>query len=122
MKAIQVSGFGGTDKLELVDLPEPVPGPGEVAIAVEAAGVNYADVMMRRGLYAGAPQPPFVLGLEVAGKVTALGEGVTKVAVGQDVIAMTPSRGYAGRGAVPAAVVMPRPAAMPAEAGAAFPV
>lgn len=122
MKAIEVTRFGGTENLSLVDMPAPAPGPGEVVVAVEAAGVNYADVMMRRGLYVGGPKPPFVPGLEAAGKVAALGEGVTKVAVGQDVIAMVPWGGYAERVAAPASAVMPRPAAMTADAGAAFPV
>ena len=69
MKATVVREFGGIERLELVDVPEPVAGPGQVVVEVEAAGVNYADVMMRRGLYVGGPPPPFVPGLEVAGRV-----------------------------------------------------
>lgn len=122
MKAIEVAAFGGVETLELVELPEPEPGPGHVVIDVEAAGVNYADVMMRRGLYVGGPKPRFVPGLEVAGTVTAVGEGVTNAAVGQAVMAAVPQGGYAERASAPAAVVMPRPAGMSAQAGAAFPV
>ena len=122
MKAIVVREFGGTERLELVDVPEPVAGPGQVVVEVAAAGVNYADVMMRRGLYVGGPPPPFVPGLEVAGRVASLGEGVDKVAIGQEVIALVPAGGYAERVVAPAAAVMPRPAGMSAVAGAAFPV
>ena len=122
MRAIQVRAFGGADALEVIDATEPVVRPGTVLVEVEAAGVNYADVMMRRGLYVGGPKPPFVPGLEVAGRAAALGDGVDKVSVGQDVIALVPSGGYAERVVVPAHAVMPRPAGMSAEAGAAFPV
>ena len=58
MKAIEVSAFGDVDTLSLVEREEPVAGPGEVVVEVEASGVNYADVMMRRGLYVGGPKPP----------------------------------------------------------------
>ncbi len=122
MKAIEVAAFGGVENLELVELPEPEPGPGHVVIDVEASGVNYADVMQRRGLYTGGPKPRFVPGLEVAGTVAAVGEGVTNVAVGQTVMAAVPNGGYAERAVTYAAGVMPRPAGMSARAGAAFPV
>ncbi len=69
MKAVQVKGFGGVDQLELVELPDVEPQPGQVRIRVEAAGLNYADVMQREGLYPGGPKPPFIPGLEAAGVV-----------------------------------------------------
>ena len=62
-----------SQKLSLVEREEPVAGPGQVVVDIEATGVNYADVMMRRGLYVGGPQPPFVPGLEVAGTVASVG-------------------------------------------------
>ena len=74
MRAIEVAAFGGTDQLEAVNLTAPVPGPGEVLVDVEACGLNYADVMMRRGLYVGGPSPRFIPGLEVAGTVAAIGD------------------------------------------------
>ena len=122
MKAIEVSAFGGVETISVVERDEPVAGPGQVVVDVEAAGVNYADVMMRRGLYVGGPKPPFVPGLEVAGTVASVGEGVTTVAVGQPVIALCSSGGYAERVAVPAAAVIPRPEGVSAEVGAAFPI
>ena len=66
--------------------PPPV-GADEVRIAVRAAGLNFADIMARAGLYLAAPKPPFVLGYEVAGEVEAIGEGVSGLAVGQRVMA-----------------------------------
>ena len=69
MKAVRVKGFGGVDQLELVELPDPLPGPGQVCIRVEACGLNYADVMQREGSYPGGPKPPYISGLEAAGVV-----------------------------------------------------
>jgi NADPH2:quinone reductase len=122
MKAVEVSAFGGVENLAVVDRPDPEPGPGHVSVKVEAAGVNYADVMMRRGLYSGGPKPPFVPGLEIAGTVEAVGDGVTTVAPGDAVTALVSSGGYAERVLAPAAAVMPRPPGLSAEAGAAFSV
>jgi len=73
MKAARVNGFGGVDQLEVVDVPEPVAGPGELIIKVEACGLNYADVMQREGLYPGGPKPPYTPGMEAAGTVTSAG-------------------------------------------------
>lgn len=67
MWAVQVETFGGPEQLRLVELPDPVPGPGEVVVQVDAAGVNRADVLVRSGGYHRAGQPPLVLGLEGAG-------------------------------------------------------
>lgn len=69
MRAVRVNGFGGVDQLELVELPDPHPQPGQVRIRVEACGLNYADVMQREGLYPGGPTPPYIPGLEAAGVV-----------------------------------------------------
>jgi NADPH2:quinone reductase len=77
------------------ELPTPEPGPGQLRIAVEAFGLNYADVAARRGLYQDAPPLPSVIGYEVVGRVDALGQGVTAPAVGQRVTALTRFGGYA---------------------------
>ena len=87
MRAIVVSQFGGPERLKLVHLTDPRPGPGEVLVALVAAGVNRADVLARAGGYHRAGQPPLRLGLEGAGLVVALGDGVTGLAVGQPVVA-----------------------------------
>jgi len=122
MRAIEVAALGGTDQLELVNLPDPTPGPGEILIDIEACGLNYADVMMRRGLYVGGPPPRFILGLEVAGTVAAVGDSVTKVVPGQKVMALVSHGGYAEKVVAPSTSVMARPEGMSAEAAAAFPV
>ena len=85
MKAIQISRTGGSDVLELVDVPDPVPGPGEVLVEAAAIGVNYFDLLIRTGRYRWMPALPFVLGNEMSGRVAALGSGVTKLKVGQRV-------------------------------------
>jgi NADPH2:quinone reductase len=86
--------LGGPEVLQARELPEPEPGPGELTIDVAYAGVNFAEVMARRGDMGSRPQP-FVPGLEVAGRVRALGEDVTEPAVGQPVCAFTETGGYA---------------------------
>jgi NADPH2:quinone reductase len=83
MKAVRITRTGGPDVLELVDLPEPVPGPGQARVKVEAAGVNFIDIYQRTGLY--AVPLPYTPGLEGAGTVTALGPGATGVQVGDRV-------------------------------------
>ncbi|WP_441246730.1 quinone oxidoreductase family protein [Kitasatospora sp. McL0602] len=96
MRAVRYTRTGGPEVLELAELPLPQPGPGEVAIDVSHAGIHFADVMFRRGQF---PLPlPAVPGLEVAGTVAALGEGVTGLRVGQPVAAVpTGFGGYAER-------------------------
>ncbi|MFC4059329.1 zinc-binding alcohol dehydrogenase family protein [Planomonospora corallina] len=99
MKAITVHSFGDGGVLRLVDLPDPVPGPGQTLVEVEAAGVGYVDVMSRRGQDPGFPAPGFVPGLEVAGVVRGTGErvyalldggGYAELAVADDVVELPP--------------------------------
>ncbi|GLW64750.1 NAD(P)H quinone oxidoreductase [Actinomadura rubrobrunea] len=109
MHAIVIREPGEPDVLEWTAVPDPQAGPGEVLIDVAAAGVNRADVMQRRGFYPppdGAPPYP---GLEVSGRVAALGEGVTGWRVGDEVCALLGGGGYAERVAVPAGHVLPVP-------------
>jgi NADPH2:quinone reductase len=94
MRAVVVPEFGGPEVLTVREMPAPQPGPGQVAIQVAYAGVNYAETMARRGgLHRGIF--PFIPGLEVAGHIVALGEGVEGLHVGQPVAAFTISGGYA---------------------------
>src|SRR3984885_10663689 len=89
MQAVQASQFGDPSVLRVVELPDPTPGPGQIAIDVTYAAVGLIDVFLRQGLYKdrpGLPQPPFVPGLEVAGTVRELGAGVTGCAVGERVV------------------------------------
>jgi NADPH2:quinone reductase len=94
MRAVVINEFGGPEVLKVREVPAPQPGPGQVAIQVAYAGVNYAEIMARRGgLHKGSL--PFIPGLEVAGHILALGEGVEGLRVGQPVAAFTMSGGYA---------------------------
>ncbi len=99
-----------------------MPGPGELRIRAEACGVNFADVLIRWGVYPEQPPLPLVPGFEVAGRVDAVGEGVDSALVGRDVLALTPYGGYAEVVCVAQHLALPRPAGMNAAEGAAFPV
>jgi NADPH:quinone reductase len=90
MKAVRVNAFGGTDQLELVELPHPVPGSQEVVVQVKACGLNYADVMQREGLYPGGPKPPYISGLEASGVVVASGPGAVSLPSGSRVVVLKP--------------------------------
>jgi NADPH2:quinone reductase len=94
MRAVVINEFGGPEVLQVQEIPPPQPGPGQVAIQVAYAGVNYAETMARRGgLHKGLL--PFVPGLEVAGHILALGKDVEGLQVGQPVAAFTVNGGYA---------------------------
>ncbi len=118
MKAVRVKNFGDVDQLEIVDLPDPDPQPGEVRIRVEACGLNYADIMQRAGLYPGGPKPPFISGLEAAG-VVEMGEGLP---AGSRVMAVSAGGCHAERLCVSAAACMPVPDSLSFVEAAAFPV
>jgi len=122
MKAVVQTGTGGYDVLEAQERPDPEVGPGEVRIAVKAAGINFADTMARVGLYPDAPKPPCVLGYEVAGTVESLGEGASDHQVGDRVVAGTRFGGQAELVTVPEEQVLPLPDRLSFEQGAAFPV
>ena len=96
MKAWQLTAHGEPEKvLALRDLPDPVPGPGEVLIRSEGFGLNYADVMAVKGLYRDAPAPPSIIGYETVGRVEQCGAGVPAGLLGKRVLAMTRFGGYA---------------------------
>jgi NADPH:quinone reductase-like Zn-dependent oxidoreductase len=113
---------GDCGVFEIQDRPEPSIGPGRVLIRVKAAGVNFADLMARQGLYPDAPDLPSVLGYEVAGEVEAVGDDVDSVAVGDRVMAATRFGGYAEQVSVRARDTFAIPSDWSFEEGAAFPV
>jgi NADPH2:quinone reductase len=122
MKAIQVHRAGGPEVLELTDLPKPSPGPGQALIRVEAVGLNFADILYVAGEYLVRTRYPMVPGMEFAGTIEALGEGVEGLQLGQRVAALGGSGAFAEYAVVPARSLLPVPHQMsPAEA-AAFPV
>lgn len=122
MKAVVLTGTGGYDVLRVEERPDPPVGPGEVRVAVKAAGINFADTMARIGLYPDAPKPPCVLGYEVAGEVESVGDGVAGLTPGDRVVAGTRFGGQAELVTVPASQAWPLPERFSFEQGAAFPV
>lgn len=121
---IVIRKAGGLDALEAVRDEAPAPSAGEVAVAVEAAGINYADCVVRRGLYRSARDYvgwPITPGFEVAGRVAAVGPGVQSRAVGEPVIAVTRFGGYASHLVAPEHQVFARPRGLSAPEAAALP-
>src|SRR5918993_4355466 len=101
MRQAVITRHGTADVFEMRESADPVPGPGEIRIRVRAAGINFADVLARIGLYPDAPKPPVVVGYEVAGVVEAIGPGVTAFHDGDRVVAITRFGGYADAVVVP---------------------
>jgi NADPH:quinone reductase-like Zn-dependent oxidoreductase len=122
MRAIVITKHGGPSVLQVQERPDPELRAGEVRIEVAAAGINFADVMARMGLYPDAPKTPCVVGYEVAGTILELGAGVESFTPGQRVLASTVFGGYASQVAVPAADVFALPEELSFEQGAAIPV
>ncbi|MEP4196215.1 MAG: NADPH:quinone oxidoreductase family protein [Aliishimia sp.] len=120
MKAMLSTVVGGPETLELTELPIPEPKKGEVRVRVRAAGLNFPDTLMIRDLYQMKPQRPFAPGGEIGGEVEALGEGVTNVAIGDRVLALTGHGGFATHICVEAGKVINIPDAMPFEDAACF--
>jgi putative PIG3 family NAD(P)H quinone oxidoreductase len=121
VRAAVVPSPGGPDSFVVQDVPEPVPGPGEVVVEVAAAGVNRADLLQRQGRYAGPSGTPPWPGLECSGTVVAVGEGVEGFRGGERVCALLDGGGYAERVAVRAGLVMPVPVGVDLFAAAALP-
>ena len=122
MRAVVITRHGGPDFLQVQERPAPTMVPGGVRIEVAAAGVCFADTMARVGLYEDAPDPPCVVGYEVAGTVVEVGEGVEGVAAGDRVMAATRFGGYAEEVVVPVGDTIALPDGMSFEEGAAIPV
>jgi NADPH:quinone reductase-like Zn-dependent oxidoreductase len=122
MRAVVITRHGPPEALQVREMPDPPVGPGEVRIAVKAAGINFADTLARIGLYPDAPKVPCVVGYEVAGEIESVGEGVDSHQVGDRVMAGTRFNGQAELLTVPADQALPLPDKLSFEEGAAFPV
>jgi NADPH:quinone reductase-like Zn-dependent oxidoreductase len=122
MRQVWITKAGGPEVLKVKEASDPVAGRGEVRIRVKAAGINFADLMARVGLYPDAPKLPAVVGYEVSGTIDQIGEGVTGLAVGARVLAMCKFGGYSDTVVVPASQAVSMPDSMTFEQGAAFPV
>lgn len=113
MRALSQTSLNGPEDLRLItDAPVPVPDAGEILVRVTAAGVNFVDVSQARGSFAGGPRPPYVAGIEGAGEVVAVGEGVTGLEPGAHVVGTS-----IGGGAFAEYMVLPAAAALPIPAG-----
>jgi NADPH2:quinone reductase len=110
MKAIRVKEFGGPEKLQLEEVPNPKPGPGQVVVKIEAAGVNPVDVYMRAGTYARKPSLPYTPGTDGAGTILSVGDGVQGLTVGKRVYTAANNSGtYAEQALCEAWAVFPLP-------------
>ncbi|RMF41602.1 MAG: NADPH:quinone oxidoreductase family protein [Alphaproteobacteria bacterium] len=118
MRAAMITELGGT--LSVAEVPTPRPGRGEVLVRVEACGVNFADTLMVTGKYQEKPELPFAPGMEIAGTVEALGEGVAGPAPGTRIAGMAGHGGLADFAVIPAAACVPIPDGMPMDHAAAF--
>jgi NADPH:quinone reductase-like Zn-dependent oxidoreductase len=122
MRQVTIVRHGAPDVLQLREAQDLTAGRGEIRIAVRAAGVNFADVLARLGLYPDAPKPPVVVGYEVSGIVDAVGPEVIEHRTGDRVLALTRFGGYADQVVVPASFAFPIPGAMADAEAAAIPV
>ena len=121
MRAITIPEPGEADALVLADVPAPTAGPGQVLVDVVAAGVNRADVMQRMGFYPPPPGASELPGLEVSGRIAALGEGVDGWAVGDEVCALLDGGGYAEQAVAPVGQLLPVPSGVSLEDAAGLP-
>src|SRR6266705_1952505 len=122
MRAVVTTRNGDAGVLKVEQRPDPVPGKDQVLIRVKAAGLNFADILARQGLYPDGPRKPCIMGYEVSGIVEAAGEGAPQSLTGKPVIAMTRFGGQAELVAVSALQVFEKPDQLSFEQGAAIPV
>jgi NADPH:quinone reductase-like Zn-dependent oxidoreductase len=122
MRQVWIPAHGEPEVLEVREAPDPDAAVGEVRIRVAAAGINFADILARMGLYPDAPQPPAVVGYEVSGTVDQVGSGVDGLAEGSRVAALTRFGGYSDTVVVPANQVIPIGDGLSLEKAAALPV
>ncbi|MGW1216209.1 quinone oxidoreductase family protein [Streptomyces sp. NPDC002499] len=120
MRAVEIQEYGGPEVLKVVETEVPEPGPGQVSVDVAYAGINFADLKARETGYR-VPSLPFRPGLEVSGRVRAVGAGVTDLAVGQEVTALTEGGAYADVAVASAATVFPLPSGVDLRTAATLP-
>lgn len=120
MKALRISRYGGPEAMELVHIPIPEPKPGEIRIKVEAAGLNYSDIMIRQGTYVDPTTLPYYLGREACGLIEKIGPGVKGFEVGQRVVATAAGGAFAEFLCTGAAGLLPCPVGMSPEVGASI--
>lgn len=121
MRAIVTTANGDVRVMKVEERPDPKPKDGQVVVRVKAAGLNFADILARQGLYPDGPPKPCVMGYEVSGNVEAVGPGADQSLIGKPVIAMTRFKGQAELVAVPAAQIFEKPDNLTFEEAAALP-
>jgi putative PIG3 family NAD(P)H quinone oxidoreductase len=121
MRAVTCAEPGGAEVLQVVEVPAPEAGEGEVVVDVVASAVNRADILQRQGNYASPPGATQVLGLECSGRIASVGAGVSRWQVGDEVVALLSGGGYAEQVAVPAGQVLPVPDGVDLRTAAALP-
>lgn len=122
MQAFVLKRTGGPGVLKLREIPDPVPGQGEARVALEFTGINYAEILSRKGLYGWAPKRPYVPGMEGAGVIEQVGAGVDPNRVGQKVIVGTQYGCYGAKVVVPEELAIPVLPQLSMAENAAFPV
>lgn len=122
MQQIVTTRNGGVEVLKVEQRPDLKPGPGEVLIRVKAAGLNFADILARQGLYPDGPKKPCVMGYEVSGNVDSLGEGVDQALLGKAVVALTRFGGQSELVVVKSSQIFEKPDSLSFEQAAAIPV
>ncbi|HEX4686547.1 MAG TPA: NADPH:quinone oxidoreductase family protein [Nocardioides sp.] len=122
MRAVQVVEVTGPSGVRVVDVPEPEPGPGSVVIDVHAVGVSFPDLLLSRGLYQLRPDPPFTLGVDVAGTVVTAPTGIPGIEPGARVAGVVPYGGAGEHAVVPVSGVFPLPERLSYDEGAALPM
>jgi NADPH2:quinone reductase len=122
MRAVQVVELAGPAGVRVVDVPEPEPGPGDAVVEVHAVGVSFPDLLLSQGRYQLKPEPPFTLGVDLAGTLVSAPEGVPGLEPGARVAGVLPYGGAAERAVVPASAVLPLPDHTSYDEGAALPM
>ena len=122
MRQVVTTRNGSVEVLKIQEAPDPTPARGEVVVNVKAAGLNFADILARQGLYPDGPKKPCVMGYEVAGVVDTVSDDVDRALLGKAVVAMTRFRGQAEKVAVAATQLFEKPASLSFEEAAAIPV
>jgi len=122
MRAVRIHQFGDESVLRYEEVPDPQPGPGEVRVAVKAVSINHGDLARRNGTYPGEMEFPLTLGWEVAGAIEALGDGVDRRRLGQRVVAIATSGGYAERMTTAGFAAVPLPDGLDFDVAASIPI
>ena len=122
MRKVVYPKVGGVDSIQIVEAQDPIPSKGEVCVRIHRAGINFADLMMRQGLYGSNPDYPFTPGYEAAGEILSIGEGVDGLSEGQRVLAMTGFGGYSEMVCLDSNRIIPLPDSVSFDQAAALPV